>query len=466
MKPRNGIWQSDFYLSNGTRVRESLGTRDKALAQRKERELQVSREAQLLGMVGTIAAPSGSPMKAPVTAASARAVAQVGITLEAAFKRGMREYEPWRASTSKTTITANYGHVSSYFKPHRDLASLTRDDMLEYVEQLRDEEGLSGSTINQRLSLVSVLMNLSEAWTKGVVQPFKMPRQKVRKGRIRVLSYDEEFKVIRYLKKSKRARGKDHDFAELVKFLVDTGFRLGEALRLRSVDVDWDNGMVPAWETKGDEPRQVPMTKRVREILEHREALDRPFGMFSIDSADDHWEIMRKGLKVDVERDPEFVIHALRHTCASRLVASGMDAFRVQKWMGHKNITTTQKYVTLFGSDLHDLANALDARRLEAAKKVPIGGPPGVAKIVPRSVPKRVPVEVIKVPEGIAESLVLQGIPIGETEEDSVGEGLLIRRSLVRAQVGEPAESSGNSPIIADWAIFLPAETLPAASTS
>ena len=372
MKARNGIWQSDFYLSNGSRVRESLGTRDKAVAQRKERELQVTMEAGLLGISSPSTAPERSPRKAPITASSVRAAASIGITLEAAFRRAMREYEPWRASTSKVTIEANYGHVSDYFKPSRDLASLTRDDMLEFVEQLRDEEQLSGSTINQRLSLVSVLLTLSESWTKGVVQPFKMPRQKVRKGRIRVLSYDEEFKVIRYLKKSKRPRGNDLDFAELVKFLVDTGFRLGEALRLRSVDVDWDNGMVPAWETKGDEPRQVPMTKRVREILEHRQDMEYPFGMFSIDSADDHWEIMRKGLKVDVERDPEFVIHALRHTCASRLVASGMDAFRVQKWMGHKNIATTQKYVTLFGSDLHDLARALDAKRLEAAKKLPI----------------------------------------------------------------------------------------------
>lgn len=261
MKARNGIWQSDFYLSNGKRIRTSLETKDKALATRKERELQVVMEAELKGK-------PLPPHLSLVTASSVRSMGVRGMTLEAAFKRAMREYEPWRASTSKKTIEDNYGHVSRYFKKEKDLVELDREAMFAYVEKLRDEEELSGSTINQRLSLVSVLLTLAETWTKGVVKPFKMPRQKVRAGRIRILSYDEEFKVIRWFKNSIRPRGKDADAAELVKFLVDTGFRIGEALRLTSSDVDWDNGMVPAWETKGDAPRQVPMTARVKAIME------------------------------------------------------------------------------------------------------------------------------------------------------------------------------------------------------
>jgi integrase len=59
---------------------------------------------------------------------------------------------------------------------------------------------------------------------------------------------------------------------------VDTGFRIGEALRVASTEIDWDNGMVPAWETKGDDPRQVPMTARVKAILKAREHLTHPLG--------------------------------------------------------------------------------------------------------------------------------------------------------------------------------------------
>ena len=445
MKQRNGVWQTDFRLSNGERVRKSLDTRDKATATRKERELQVMMEAALQGRA---IAPPSTPA-GPLTAAVVRAeVLGHGMTIKAAYKRCKREHEAWRASSSPKTIDDNYGHIIRYFGEDRDLITLNRDVMFEYVEQLRDVEELAASTINQRLSFISVLMTYAEDWTNRAVKVFKMPRQKVRNGRIRILSYDEEFKVLRWLiHESPRKRGKDADFAELVKFLVDTGFRLSEALRVQSHEVDWDNGLVMAWETKADLPRQVPMTKRVREILEERADMERPFEMFTVDSADDHWEIMRKGLKIDTEKDPEFVIHALRHTCASRLAASGMDAFKIQKWMGHKDIKTTQKYVTLFGADLHDLASALDSRRTAAALKVPFGGRVTVPRLVPKSVPKRPHASPARTQGGQPGRLVPQGNrPIQRTEA-SVDEGLLIRRSLVRAQVGEPLSSETPSEV-------------------
>ena len=105
------------------------------------------------------------------------------------------------------------------------------------------------------------------------------------------------------------------------------------------------------------------MTERVRTILTESRDMVRPFGgRASVSHIEHQWSKMRKGLGISSADDPEFVIHALRHTCASRLAASGQDAFRIQKWMGHKTIITTQKYVTLFADDLRPLADALDAQ--------------------------------------------------------------------------------------------------------
>ena len=425
MKARNGIWMSDFYLSNGERIRKSLQTKDKSEAKRKQSVLQVEMEEAL--------------KKAPAKTVAGLSSGHRGITLKEAFKRAKVEHEPWRASTSPKTIDDNFKHLTMHFKEDMYLASLDRPQMFEYAAKLR-EEGKSPGTINQRLSLVSVLLKNAEEWTDGAISPFKMPRQKTRAGRVRILSYEEEFAVIKYYLESKRSRGHDHEMADLVKFLVDTGFRLGEALKLRSDEIDWDSHMVPAWDTKADHPRFVPMTKRVEALLEKRQNLERPFEMFSVDSADDHWEIMREKMGINPEKDPEFVIHALRHTCASRLVASGMDAFRVQKWMGHKNITTTQKYVTLFGHDLKDLAHALDRRRTDAALKQPFYGPTRRPRHVPIRVPRSHLEDHIHVPGGLAERPTAQGNRQIQRTEATVGEGLLIRRSLVRAQVGEPKE--------------------------
>ena len=47
----------------------------------------------------------------------------------------------------------------------------------------------------------------------------------------------------------------------------------------------------------------------------------------------------------EIDKDDEFVFHALRHTCASRLANSGIGLKVVMKIMGHKDIKTTLKYV-------------------------------------------------------------------------------------------------------------------------
>jgi integrase len=46
-----------------------------------------------------------------------------------------------------------------------------------------------------------------------------------------------------------------------------------------------------------------------------------------------------------LQADPYFVVHILRHTCASRLLQGGADLEYVRRWLGHKDIKMTQRYV-------------------------------------------------------------------------------------------------------------------------
>jgi integrase len=57
------------------------------------------------------------------------------------------------------------------------------------------------------------------------------------------------------------------------------------------------------------------------------------------------WEKVRGLMKMDA--DPQFVVHMLRHTCASRMVQRRVPLAVVQKWMGHKKIETTLRYAHL-----------------------------------------------------------------------------------------------------------------------
>jgi len=108
-------------------------------------------------------------------------------------------------------------------------------------------------------------------------------------------------------------------------FLRETGLRLSEAL---SVDV-----AVPAPDQllvhgKGDKERIVPLTEKARA------ALDDLGGRVSLKGR----TIQRKFQKVGIHP------HALRHTLACELIASGADLGEVQDILGHASPATTRIY--------------------------------------------------------------------------------------------------------------------------
>lgn len=333
IKLRGGVWWSDFRRPDGTRVRKSLGTTDKKEAQQLE--------AKLMTQVDAV-----KPVK--VAAKSLKDV----------FDGAMREHERWRSAKSPKTLKDNWKYVTSYFDENRDIYSITTKDIVAYAMQM-SEAGLSASTINQRMSLLSVLFNQMEVWGYEIQRP-KITRRKVSKGRQRRITPQEEAQIHKEF--SAGIRPRHADMSDLIVVLIDTGMRLSEALRIRDMDIDRQQRTVTIWENKADHPRAVPMTARVFEVFERKSELATPFGSLTVDAADHEWAWVRTRMGLDA--DKEFVIHALRHSTASRLADAGVDAFRIQKMMGHKNIATTMKYVHVSAAGLHGLAGVLETASL------------------------------------------------------------------------------------------------------
>ena len=74
----------------------------------------------------------------------------------------------------------------------------------------------------------------------------------------------------------------------------------------------------------------------------------------------DTWKRMRQAL--GKLKDPQFVIHALRHTCATKLMAGGVDVVTVQHWLGHTDIKTTMKYAHFMPQRLSVATAAINHR--------------------------------------------------------------------------------------------------------
>ncbi|PFH30177.1 site-specific integrase [Burkholderia sp. JKS000303] len=337
LKKRGKVWTVDFYdEASKKRVRKSLHTEDEKEARKRALKLAAGELDE-----GSRGVASG-----------------YGPTLEGAYKRCLLEYPKWRDAKSARTLEGVWRAVAEHFGEHTRLSDIDTAAVTRYSNKMR-EAGLSGSTINQRLSFVSILFKQAICmWDfKGLALP-RFTRAKINQGRTRRITPAEEAEAIRLFRAGHRPI--HADMADLVAVLIDTGMRLSEALRICDRDYDLQGRFITCWENKASHPKVVPMTERVHRIMTQRAGSGMPFGMLDVSVADREWAWVRT--KMGLDHDKEFVLHTLRHTTASRLADSGADAFLIQRFMGHKSILTTQKYVHVSPTALRGLAQALEVR--------------------------------------------------------------------------------------------------------
>lgn len=234
---------------------------------------------------------------------------------------------------------------------------LAEIDQKKYYElvSLLETRGVQESTINRyRASLKTVLRHHQLNYQFIEMTPEIG-------GRIRILTKEEETAAIALFRDTKHSsrRSAFYEMPDFIAVLVDTGMRANELLGLPPKDIDFATNMLTIWINKADKPRSVPMTTRATQVLAVR-AKNESGKLFSLNihQADKAWAWMRDEMKLEADKD--FVIHALRHTCATRLIVKGIDIYRVQKWMGHKSIKTTEKYLHLDPLQLRAAAAALE----------------------------------------------------------------------------------------------------------
>jgi integrase len=215
--------------------------------------------------------------------------------------------------------------------------------------------GNKAATVNRTLEVLKTMLKYKKMeW--DYIKLAKVP-----KGRIRVISKEEELQVATLFRETNHSDRRYYyaDMSDLVVCLVDTGMRLGEMLKLKYDDISFANNLISIWVNKGGRPRSIPMTKRVRAIMEARQTIDgkSPFHLTN-DKAITAWQWVRK--QMGFENDKEFVLHALRHTCASRLLFKGVDLVTIKEWLGHADIQTTMRYAHMAPNKLAHAASILD----------------------------------------------------------------------------------------------------------
>jgi len=142
----------------------------------------------------------------------------------------------------------------------------------------------------------------------------------------------------------------------IAEVLVDTGLRPEECFRLRWESLTWTNGrngMLLVTHGKTAAARRVlPMTPRVREVLETRwERAGKPLEgwVWPAQTRSGHLEgssIKKQHAKaLRASKVRPFVLYSLRHTFLTRLGESGCDAWTLARIAGHSSVSMSTRYV-------------------------------------------------------------------------------------------------------------------------
>ena len=133
---------------------------------------------------------------------------------------------------------------------------------------------------------------------------------------------------------------------------LNTGMRKAEIHNLKWVNVNLEHNFitVTAQEAKNKKIRRIAINKSLRELLlKLNRTMNGNRYVFENPKTGKPYTDLKRGWRSALERaginDMRF--HDLRHTFASHFLMNGGDLYTLKEILGHKDITTTSRYLTI-----------------------------------------------------------------------------------------------------------------------
>jgi Site-specific recombinase XerD len=301
---RGKVWWMNV-MYEGSRIRRSTGTGDKRLAE------------AILGKVRSQIVEGVFFEKS----------LEQDRTFEDMMTRYMAERSILKAPKSRIRDASALKHLLPMFGEQL-LGHITPKRVAEYKVQRR-LEGAAPATTNKELQLMRHAFNLAmREWEWCRENPMhRVSLEQVRNEVDRWLTADEEDRLLAasspWLQEMKSKNG--------TRRTIPLNATVYDLLATKQAAAGASSG--PVFKTPLGHTLQVRFL--VREFCEARD---------------------RAGI-------PDFRFHDLRHTFATRLVQRGIDLYKVQRLLGHKTSTMTQRYAHHSPESLRDGVNVLEEVR-------------------------------------------------------------------------------------------------------
>jgi integrase/recombinase XerC len=264
-----------------------------------------------------------------------------------------------------TFLQMHLGHLPGL----ADLAGLTPADFRAYLAQ-RFNDGLARSSAARALSALRGFFRfldrrgLCANAALGTVRTPRLP-----KSVPKALSEDEAAHSLETIETLALHPWMGKRDLALLTLLYGCGLRLGEALGLSRSEAPRGDALVVTG--KGNKQRVVPVLPVVRDAIDDylahcpfQQAPEGPLFVGARGGALNPGVVQRqvRRLRAALGLPDSATPHALRHSFATHLLASGGDLRSIQELLGHASLSTTQRYTTVDATRLMEIHRAAHPR--------------------------------------------------------------------------------------------------------
>ena len=292
------------------------------------------------------------------------------------FSKVAHDYmETLKAKGLKTSTLRSYdsilcNHLLPKFSciPVSQITTKIVDMWFSTLKGVRDQL-LSKKTRNNIINFLSEIFGKAVVWGYCKENPIKhISRSKPEEKDMLFWSKDERDTFLETIAQ------KEPRFLPIFATFLFTGMRVGEILALKWEHIDFSNKTIHVqrnW-VKGEETTPKSGKSRFIQIcdflvdilLEHQKKCQNKKGLvFSKDDGGylSNDLLRRPFLHLCKEAGVKRIrMHDMRHTFASLALMDGVDVPTVQKWLGHKDIQTTMRYIKLLPKHMQEQSKKLN----------------------------------------------------------------------------------------------------------
>ena len=248
---------------------------------------------------------------------------------------------------SSKTQKSYIGIVNNFLKTS---VKITNQEVKEYLLKAINKKE-STSYIKQKYAALKLLFN-----TLNKSSEFNLPIYKKETKIPEILNKKEITQIINNINNQKHKL--------IIQLIYSAGLRVSELINLKPKDIDTERKIIYIRQGKGAKDRISLFPNSIKyDLLKYLLQFNPQNYLFESNrnkkySTKTIEKILEKASIKALKRKVR--PHILRHSFATHLLEQGIDLRKIQKLLGHKNLSTTQIYTHVANTDIENIKSPLD----------------------------------------------------------------------------------------------------------